>query len=175
MRRGKVHKIIAALTKENAATFPSRHLFTYFAGLRSESVVVTPQEARTINLSGVTEAGFLIVVRPLRIVGTTMLSIALARLQPILISLPRRLLRIVEDVMTVTAVIVEVRIIAPSTSPEWSIDRPANDNHASLLCRGRRAGERNNDSREQQSGQNQAANLAKIFSNHDKKPSLFSY
>src|ERR1041384_2123862 len=167
MRRGKVHKIIAALTKENAATFPSRHLFTYFAGLRSESVVVTPQEARTINLSGVTEAGFLIVVRPLRIVGATMLSIALARLQPILISLPRGLLRIVENVMTVAAVIVEVRIIIPPTpSPKWSIDRSANNNHASLLCRGRRARERHNDSGEQQRGQNQPAKFAKIFSHH---------
>src|SRR2546421_4445794 len=78
-RRVKVHEILAALTKENAATFTSRHPFTYYFAplLRSEAVAVSPQEARPVNLSKVTEARFLIVVGPLRIVSATMLGVAL--------------------------------------------------------------------------------------------------
>ena len=56
-----------------------------------------------VNLSEVPEPRFLIVMRPLWIVSATMLDIACARLQSIVISLTGGALRIVKDVVTVAA------------------------------------------------------------------------
>ena len=95
------------------------------AALCSIAIGITTHKTLPINFSKVSEACLLKVMRPLRIVTAPVLGITLSGLQPIMVAFVPGCIGTVEDVMSITAVVVKVWIVAerPSPTPR-TIERP---------------------------------------------------
>src|SRR3954463_1844359 len=115
---------------------PSRHSVKFCRrSLRAKPVGVSPQESRAIDFAKVSEPRLLIIVGPLRIVSAAVLYIATPGLYAILITFANGVLRIVENVMSVTAVVVEIGIVSRTPTPgpiKRPVDWTAHDDYSAL-------------------------------------------
>ena len=103
-------------------------------GMKHTAPVMMAQKTGSINFSEISEAGFLIIVRPLRIVGTIVFSVPSACLRTIFVAFVISLFRIVKDVVSVATVIIKVgagapTAITPTPRTERPVDRTTHDNH----------------------------------------------
>jgi len=81
-------------------------------------------EAGPIDLSKVTETCLLKVMRPLGIITATMFHVSCPRLQSVIVTMSISSVRVAENILAITAVVVEIRvIIQPPISPPGSIKR----------------------------------------------------
>jgi hypothetical protein len=106
--------------------------------LGSESRAIASQETGSINFPKVTVACLLKVMRPLRIKCTVVLRVPFTSFYAVAITLIERVLRVAENVMTVAAVIIKIRIVVPPAVPPpgteiTAMDWSRNNNYAPLL------------------------------------------
>jgi len=81
-------------------------------------------EAGSVNLSKVTETCLLKVVRPLGIITATMFDVSCPRLQSVIVAMSISSVRVPENILAITAVVVEIGVISqPPISPPGSIKR----------------------------------------------------